>query len=315
MRVALLVGFLAGCFSPSVPQGVACGPGDACPRGQSCGGDGLCRSAPLDGALADDAPVVDDGPADAPPDLPIDGPMTPADMDGDGIPNASDNCPTIGNTDQHDHDADGVGDVCDNCPHIANPTQAHVLDADLVGDACDPDNARMDTQVVFEGFYATPAGWVLPAGWSVTGGKLVGVIAGTSVAYLDVAMAANLTVVTQASMTSLTGMTPNVGPLVHVGNSASDFYRCGVVDIRTEIAKHVGAAQTQYDMVTLTSPTLTDLFISFDYTGGVMKCAARVGATQTNLSGTDATPLTGDRVGVRVRNSTGSFDYLVVYSH
>ena len=311
MRALVVACLLAGCYSPSVPEGVACGPGETCPRGQSCGTDGVCRSAPVDGALAHDAPMVDD----APPDMPIDGPITPSDMDGDGIPNASDNCPTIGNTDQHDHDGDGVGDVCDNCPHIANPGQAHVLDADLVGDACDPDNARMDTQVMFEGFYATPAGWVLPAGWSVTGGKLVGAIAGSSVAYLDSAMPGDLTVATAASMTNQGAMAPNIGPLVHVGNSASDFYRCAVVDTRTELVKHIGPNQMQYDMVALNNPTLTDLFMSFDYTGGVMTCAARVGATLTNLGGTDATPLSGDRVGVRVRNATGSFDYIVVYSH
>ena len=63
-------------------------------------------------------------------------PLTPADIDGDGIPDDCDNCPSDPNASQLDADADGFGDACDNCPNLANPSQ---IDSDLdgVGDACD----------------------------------------------------------------------------------------------------------------------------------------------------------------------------------
>lgn len=83
-------------------------------------------------------------------------PITPTDLDGDGVPNSSDNCPTIANRDQRDRDHDGIGDYCDpdqrndadgdgilnindNCPYDYNPDQRD-NDQDGVGDACDFDN-------------------------------------------------------------------------------------------------------------------------------------------------------------------------------
>jgi len=307
VRGLVAIVLVAGCYSPTVPEGVACGPGRACPEGQSCGIDDRCRSTPVDGSTTD-VPIDVLPPADSS----IDGSPV-ADTDGDTIKDNVDNCPMLANMDQRDHDADGVGDVCDNCPHIANGNQAHGLDADAVGDACDPNNARLDTQVFFEGFYATPVGWNLPTGWTVAGGKLTGVFGGSSIAYKDTAMPANITVVTHGTMSMAGGLAPNVSVVAHSDTTASDFYRCGVVDTRVEITKYVGASQTTIDQVNLT-PDLTDITVTFDITAGTFACVTKAGAT-TMLSGSDAVPLTGDRAGVRVRGSTGTFDYVIVYSH
>jgi hypothetical protein len=292
----LLVVGVVGCFSPAPPEGAACGAGSACPGGQRCDVDGHCRSVPIDAAAQPDGdPAVD--------------------TDGDTIDDATDNCRTVANTDQRDHDADGVGDACDNCPHVANPDQAHVLDGDAVGDACDPDNARDDTQVVFEGFYVTPPGWILPPEWAVTGGRLVGTVpAGTSVGYFDQALAGDVTVVTAGAMTTSSSSAPNVGVLGRLA-AGTDYYRCAVVDTRHELARHAGPGFATLDQSNVNGQDLADVELSLDISGGVLACATRAGNPTRSLTATDATPLTGTRVGFRVREATGSFDYLVVYRH
>lgn len=51
---------IAACYSPTVPAGVACGPGDACPVGQQCV-DGFCRIDPPAADARDDGSLTDDG--------------------------------------------------------------------------------------------------------------------------------------------------------------------------------------------------------------------------------------------------------------
>jgi hypothetical protein len=67
----------AGCFSPTVPEGLPCGAGMACPAGQTCTPEGLCMAegvevdAPSDAAPSDAAPPppIDADTTDAPPSL------------------------------------------------------------------------------------------------------------------------------------------------------------------------------------------------------------------------------------------------------
>ena len=64
----------------------------------------------------------------------------------------------------------------------------------------------------------------------------------------------------------------------------------------------------------LNNPTLSDLFFAFGASGGNLQCLAKAGTQGMPLTGVDATPLTGNHVGFRVRVATGAFDYLVVYT-
>lgn len=313
LALALAVG-VAACYSPTVEDGLPCGPGNACPTGQNCDVDQRCRIHPVDAGSADpDAPDASEaGIIDAPPDG-----NPNLDFDFDGVNDSADNCRMIPNTDQRDHDGDLLGDVCDNCPHVSNPFQAAILDADLVGDACDPNQGRLDTQVRFEGFYAAPTGWTLPSGWTVGGGKLTGTIAsGFTYAYLDVALASDLTVVSAASMTPGSG-TPNVSVIAHLTPATSQYHRCGVVSGnpgRAEITVNTGAGFTTIDQINYTTGTYADIAMTMDLTGANITCAARAGLQTLNLAGPDSgSP--GQRVGLRVREATGVFDYVVVYSH
>lgn len=144
--------FLAACYTPSVPSGVACAPNGLCPEGQSCVA-GVCT---LDGAPRDAA--VDGGDA-----------MNADDRDGDGVPNASDNCPAFANPDQADEDGDRIGDGCDPCPQLAGTDSD--ADSDKIGDACDPNPGTQDARWLFADLRGPP-GWPGTNGWQSTAGAL-----------------------------------------------------------------------------------------------------------------------------------------------
>jgi hypothetical protein len=293
---------IAGCYAPTVADGVPCGDGSSCPTGQSCDIDQRCRIDPLDAGSSElDAPTAD----------------ASDDIDDDGILNAADNCPAMANTDQRDHDGDSHGDVCDNCPHIANESQAATMDADLVGDACDPDQGRLDTMSRFEGFYETPAGWTMPGGWGVANGKLTATVtSGFQFAYLNSNVAADVTVVTAAGMVPGTP-TPNVSVLAHVAPATSQYYRCGVVASttgRAEITLNTGTNFTTIDQINYVTPSYSDITVRIDLTGANLTCAARAGPETANLAGSSS-GAAGNRIGLRVREATGSFDYVVVFTH
>ncbi len=286
MRALLVLGVMAGCFSPTPAEGLPCSDTGACPGAQRCDVDGKCRSTPLGGG------------GDAPIDVPGDS-MSDAMIDGNAA------CGT------HDKDGDGINDGCDNCPNIANPTQAHILDADAVGDACDPDNSRFDTQILFEGFYTAPMSWVLPNGWSVNNGTLVGVSSGTTIAYRDVALPADVTVVTGGSLTVTSGGAPNIAVVARQTNGG-DYYRCSALDVRGELAKSVGGVSTQLDLRDMTAD-LSNVTIGYNLTGSSHFCYVQAGQTVTP-NAVDGS-ITGDLAGLRVRGGTGTFDYFLVYSH
>jgi len=314
LRFAGVVAAVAGCYSPTVEDGVPCGEGNACPIGQTCAVDQRCRTRPLDGGTSDpdalfDAAIVIDAPPDGSPNV---------DTDTDGINDSTDNCPLIANSGQRDHDADAIGDACDNCPHVPNPTQARTMDADQVGDACDPNTGRMDTQLRFEGFYTTPTDWNLAAGWTVTNGKLVGVSTSTPVvAYLDVAMPANVTVVTSGALSNLGSASPNGGPLAHFTSLTSQFYRCSPIGTgppRAELALQNGMSFTTLDSANFNNPSFTDIGVRLEVSGANVLCSVRAGLETANLA-TQSSAASGTRIGLRVRDANASFDYVVVFTH
>lgn len=66
--------------------------------------------------------------------------------------------------------------------------------------------------------------WVLPNGWSVNNGALVGVANVTTIAYRDVALPANVTVVTGGSLTMTSGTAPNIAVVARQTNGG-DYHR------------------------------------------------------------------------------------------
>lgn len=312
MRAVLAMVLVVGaCYSPAIGERVPCGTGGACPSGQTCDVDGLCKAHPGGaGDAAIDVPVTTH-------DAPIDG-SSLVDSDGDGIADASDNCPGVANPDQYDEDADAVGDACDNCPHVANPDQAADADGDGVGDACDPRPGMTDHIVLFEGFNGPLSGWTVPSGWSVAGGVLTGVEPAGSfeLATYNTALTGDLAIATHLSVTAATGTTtaPNGSIDLHGDNIGPNFYRCGIVTApRVEVTRYNGTVQTVLAQTPLPSQAWTDSDLFYSDVAGTMTCTAtHNGATTSTPAATDTT-LAGNLVGLRVREATVTYRYLVVF--
>jgi len=154
MRVFVLLGLvgLIACYDPRLGPGAPCSDLAPCPTGQACV-TGTC------GGVINT--VVDAAPG-------IDGKVSAADLDLDGVADTSDNCPKNANTDQGNEDGDNFGDVCDPCPIEASNTPSDP-DADGVADGCDPHpNLPGDKIVFFEGFHKA-----LQATWQVVGNATV----------------------------------------------------------------------------------------------------------------------------------------------
>jgi hypothetical protein len=157
VRAVVLVGALAGCYSPTIQAGGACE--TTCPGDLECI-DHVCREHGFV-AMTDAAVVVDV----------LDGP--PGDVDADGFNDLTDNCPAKANADQHDEDGDRIGDVCDPCPHIAG--DAADGDGDGVGDACDPQPMIAKQSIkFFDPFTSARPEWELVNGYTRVGETLRG---------------------------------------------------------------------------------------------------------------------------------------------
>lgn len=156
----MVLGALAGCFSPKFPEGLQCGTGEEpCPPGQVCD-NGRCTS------------MVEPG---------VDAPTDPTDRDGDGFANDVDNCPDDFNPGQYDEDLDLVGNDCDPCPVTHENADR---DSDGVGDACDPSPDTPGDQIIlFEGFDEPLAGWSLFGNWAQGAGELAFELFNDEVAY------------------------------------------------------------------------------------------------------------------------------------
>jgi hypothetical protein len=136
---------LAACYSPSVPLGAPCNPGDACPDGQACIAS-KCVIAPTGG---------------------VDAAAMPGDRDDDGVSDVADNCADVANADQANEDGDTFGDACDPCPPVADSAPAVDTDGDGVADACDPNpQVPGDKIALFEGFHHGVPNWARSLHWT-----------------------------------------------------------------------------------------------------------------------------------------------------
>jgi hypothetical protein len=214
----------------------------------------------------------------------------------DGVP-----CAPAG----HDEDLDGIDDACDFCPHVADALQPDG-DGDRVGDACDP-HPGPDRIVRFDAFAAVPGDWTLPSGWTVVGDELVATSNDTTEANLDTVVGADVVV---AAHVALTGATTdaNAGVLVNFASSTA-FYKCAVhVEPRLELVRYPSIA---IGAQALPSVAWLDTDLEAENDAGALRCRASMGATQVEVQGMDTT-LQHPRVGLRVREGTARFRYVVV---
>ena len=314
MRAWLVVAYLAGCYSPNPPAGAQCGSDGACPSGLVCAAaTGTCEHSQ----------VTPDAASDARDDAAIDAPDAgPGDRDGDGILDTLDNCPDKANADQLDEDGDAVGDACDNCPGTANATQADTTEAtpDGVGDACDPDPANATKISVFDGFNATPIGWTLDSGITVSNGKI----------HVPAGNAANPPLVSdhgwvetryhiEQAPTGASITYRSVEVLSQVGNTGDMGYRCGVFDNPNNPGDRHGEIQMFVNPYSVAGSTadgkntavgdVGHLWLA--YSGNSLECKTTLPARDI-IAVPPETGRTG-QLGVYTQNLTVGFDYLVVY--
>lgn len=277
---------MVGCYSPTAAPGAPCDPAtNHCPIGQACvlrAGAYVCSTT---GGELPDASAGD-------------GASTGADAPGVGCGSA------IG----HDEDLDQIDDACDVCPHIQDPLQPDA-DADGVGDACDPRPGVADEILRFDAFASIPSDWSLPAGWLVVSDALVGTSISTSVANLDLALGADVIASTHVTLTGTTADS-NAGVLVNFVSS-SEFYKCGLhVEPHLELVEFPGLV---IDSQALPSSAWLDADLELESDNGALRCRATRDGNSVEVFGNDSSSQ-GIRVGVRIREGTARFEYLVVIS-
>jgi hypothetical protein len=270
---------ITACYSPAATPGTPCDPAtNHCPTGQMCvlrAGEYICSTTEGEGTDANG----DDAAGDVP-----------------------DACSAIG----HDEDLDQVDDACDRCPHVGDPPQADA-DNDGVGDACDPRPGVADRIARFDAFASIPSDWTLPAGWSIASDALVGTSVNTSVASLDLAVGADVIAFSHVTVTG-TAIDTNAGMLVNFVSS-SEFYKCGLhVEPRLELVEFPAIA---LDSQALPSSAWLDADLEVESNSGALRCRAARDGSAVEISGND-TSSQGARVGVRIREGTARFEYLVV---
>jgi hypothetical protein len=266
-----------------------------------------------------------------------------ANSDGDAFGDACDRCPDVASVDNGDEDGDGVGDVCDNCPTVANPLQEN-MDGDGVGDACDPrPTMGGDSIAFFDGFNQNspdgpPTGWVVSTGtgnyagaWTSSGSKLRQGDGGsndpTILTRSGVGTLGNVLIETRVTAGTINGQqNPYIGMVAAYMDStasADSGFLCALERASNDTLLRIReffSGSSEVNVVTefTMNSNLSYRLHHYQYAAGgstTTICQARDGSTGagrrylTNIDG----PGTGV-VGLAVKRTTASFDYIVVYS-
>lgn len=261
---------------------------------------------------------------DAAPDAPL--PMTPADIDGDGVLNESDNCPAVANADQHDEDGDKLGDVCDNCPHIANADQANVMEgnlADEVGDVCDPrPGVAGDTIEKFYPFRAVPADVTVEGSWSIVNDGYQ--YAGGGEATLKVSGVRDRVLIEIAG-TVVTTPTGNSEVVALIGGANDAHHDCGYYDDTSSNPDDFHTALLGYwdgrewDEIAgkhNVSRRLSGAFtirVAGDSTANTLSCTTSDTRETLTTTSTGADRLVPGTVGIYIATSSVNVRYIIIY--
>jgi len=290
-------------------------------------GGGIALTGDDDGAPIDAAPEIDGRPADAP----------PADADADGIADADDNCPAIANETQYDEDHDGLGDVCDGCPHLADPAQPDG-DGDGVDDLCDPAPATLgDTIAFFDGFHGLKRAseWTPGAGadtWAVSADALVqtdttreiktlyltgfdrtDVIVETAVTFTDVPTSSSL-IDTVRSAGILTGHDPvtHTARLAVIGDMIlSPFSAYALTHASTATAEEDGSHAAYFTTALQEARYVVRAIATTEHEG--VHGEAPDGSLADAID--DGATAAAGSIGLRTRNVSASFEYVIAYGH
>jgi Thrombospondin type 3 repeat len=307
MRALAIIALVAGCYDPHPADGVPCTEDRTCPSGQTCIGT-TC--------------YVDDPGIDAA--HPIDGHVTPDDMDGDGIPNDQDNCPTVANPDQANEDGDKFGDACDPCPVEANDTPSDP-DGDGVADGCDPHpNTAGDKIVMFEGFaHGIPSSWEVVGTTSMAPGTIsLTSVAGNHTSVIAPGMFANGTVSASiqvdmqvGNFDSATTLTMPYDPATDNGifcevyapmaTSAAGRYLDIYSSIDSTNMGDVGNAAFSWQLA-------TPYRVSFTRKANNYTCAAQDGATTHTATGTTNPTPASSHAAVAVYGANATVQWMMV---
>lgn len=330
MRWGVLVGVLAGCYSPTYTPGSPCSvevgcPGDlVCdpsqPGGPTCmlpGSEGR-PDATVDGPPDDapDAPIDAEGFFDAPSDADLD-------RDDDGVLDVNDNCPDVGNPLQRDEDSDGTGNDCDLCPHL--PAAQLDTDGDGVGNDCDP-GPEQHAILLFEPFDdLTLPGTLTPRpvdAWTLDDGTVTVNLDGTNLGTMLTTVPTNrkLTVVTALTIDNLNAGTAANGRTFGVSNRSNATDEAGnscVVLSRlsdnssrlsiVEVGSNTAIANLDIEPIQVGQRYLVR---ATELANNMLQCASVRGALVHDL--TAAQSGQDSFVGLRMRGGAATYEYLLV---